>query len=101
MTPSEVLTPSIISERRGTKIIEQEHPKRASPPAESVISLKLRFYYYTYLGNLKIYDGPNISNATKAIRNAENVNHFLEINVVKQPTNGDEMAYVAHINPKK
>jgi len=35
------------------------------------------------------------------MRKAENVSHFLDIKVVKHPTKGDEMAYVAHINPKK
>lgn len=53
------------------------------------------------LGNLKIYEGPNINKATKAIRKAENVSHFLGIKVVKHPTKGDEIAYVAHISPKK
>ena len=38
MTPSDVLTPSIISESSGTKMIEHEHPKRARPPAVNVIS---------------------------------------------------------------
>jgi hypothetical protein len=35
------------------------------------------------------------------MRKAENVSHFLDIKVVKHPTNGDEIAYVAHMSPKK
>ena len=39
ITPSESLTPSMISERSGTKMIEHEHPNKASPPADRVILL--------------------------------------------------------------
>ena len=36
ITPSEVRTPSIISESKGTKIMEQAQPSKARPHADNV-----------------------------------------------------------------
>lgn len=54
-----------------------------------------------YSGKLKRRDGPNINRAEEAKRKAEKVNHFLGKIAVKNPTKGDDIAYVAHISPKK
>ena len=43
ITPSELRTPSMISESRGTKIMEQEQPSKARPQAERVRVLILGF----------------------------------------------------------
>jgi hypothetical protein len=80
----------MISDNSGTKIKEHEHPRIASPKADrNILS-----------GKLNTLEGPNMKRAIEAKINATNVNQCLGIIAVRQPTKGDEIAYVAQIRAK-
>jgi hypothetical protein len=61
--PSFSRTPSIISDRRGTKIKEHDPPRMAKPIADK----------YILSGKLNTLDGPNKKSATEAKMKAKNV----------------------------
>lgn len=80
--PSFSLTPSIISDKSGTNIMEQQHPRIARPIVLSVM----------LTGKLNTFDGPNMKRAIEADTKAKKVIQCRGIREVKQPTKGDMMA---------